>query len=694
MPSRSFGCLRLIAGLAFISIAVRALAIDPAYLSEMPTVERVKREIQGTDAQGTALRQIGAFWQLQEIIRTLAARRDPDQLTPDERRLMQAYYEASYYVSQAVENALTTEDEKRRWRIRSPYRFARTDPRFGVEELDLFKRFFSPAFRAAFDRANGAEEAQQRARAQSEKKAFEIAKANDAAAQARAGAVDPGTLAMRRCIAAGRSLFECLAEVMENQTTELAGIIDPSANKEVPPGLRMAGDYPGQGGFGITLNPGSATDPGSAAVTCGKLVPESHAYTVEMKNSQVVVTVQNDPMPLVLTFRPDGTLAGPGPIDIKGKVIIGYSTRQTTQNKPIQEYEAPQYSPHALSRVGGILYADVPVTVTVPNYAPKTERCSIGVLKASGPVEHPPVGVPKFLLPVDPTVTKLPPSPAGLRMGGTYANAGGLNVEFRPGFALVGCRDVAVVRIYTVAKQESQVVVTIQNDTAPIGLALRADGSLTGASGPVQVAGRVLAGIGADNQVAFAPKTENCALGTLTPAKQPQGEAAAGAAAARATINTAAPSGPNNVSTPAKPAGPAGTAVLSVVNGFAAQGGAANPLAGVFFFLMKESLETALTKAGFRPPQGMSAIRSWVAACNNGQPVCGQAIQASASSAAAFIKADATGRAQLAAVPAGTYYLFVLTRYNNQPILWNLRVDLGPGANSVTLDQRNAARIE
>lgn len=478
---------------------------NPAYLSEMPPVERVLREIQGSDPAETAARQMGAFLQFRQIILQLVdldPKRSRDQLTPDESRITQEYYTAYWRIAQ-------TKEEYQKFKALRGYDIS---PQFLDE---LFQRYFSPGFRATYAKANRDFEARQRARTQSEQKAFEIAKANDAAAQAQQGSGDPGTLAARRCIAAGRNLFECLAEVMGKGFKEITGIIDPSTNKEVPPGLRLNGIYPGQGGFGITLTPGSATDPGSAAVTCGKLVPEAHAYTVEVKNSQVVLTVQNEPMPLILTLRPDGTLAGPGPTEIKGKVIIGYSTGTRTENKMIQEYEAPQYSPHTLSRAGGILYAEVPVTVTVPNYAPKTERCTIGLLRSTGGAMMAPQGVAGFLGALDPSAKKTPPPPPGLRMAGSYSSPGGLAIEFRPEFALLGCRDVAVVRSYTVAKQESQVVVTIQNDTAPIGLALRPDGSLTGAPGTVQVAGRVLAGISADNQVSYSPKTENCLLGTL-----------------------------------------------------------------------------------------------------------------------------------------------------------------------------------
>ena len=179
------GSLTLIGWLAFIPIIAEAQALNPPYLSEMPTVERVKREIQGADPMDTAARQAGAFAQLRQIIYDLALsqRRDRNEVTSDEKRLADAYYAAAYYASQPIEKSLSNSDGK---------------------------------------------------------------------------------------------------------------------------------------------------------LTC------------------------------------------PGPVDIKGKVVAGYTTQQTRQNKQIQEYEAPQYSPSSLSRDAlGNLYADVPATVTIPIYRPKTERCSL-----------------------------------------------------------------------------------------------------------------------------------------------------------------------------------------------------------------------------------------------------------------------------------------------------------------------------
>jgi hypothetical protein len=64
------------------------------------------------------------------------------------------------------------------------------------------------------------------------------------------------------------------------------------------------------------------------------------------------------------------------------------------------------------------------------------------------------------------------------------------------------------------------------------------------------------------------------------------------------------------------------------------------------------------------------------------------------SDAISAARADITGKAVLPGVPPGTYYLMFALRYNNQPIFWDLKLELKAGANSVTLDQHNAAPVK
>lgn len=51
---------------------------------------------------------------------------------------------------------------------------------------------------------------------------------------------------------------------------------------------------------------------------------------------------------------------------------------------------------------------------------------------------------------------------------------------------------------------------------------------------------------------------------------------------------------------------------------------------------------------------------------------------------------DANGKAQLPPIAPGTYYLFGSAMQNGRSIIWNLKVVLKAGANTVTLDQGNA----
>jgi hypothetical protein len=141
-----------------------------------------------------------------------------------------------------------------------------------------------------------------------------------------------------------------------------------------------------------------------------------------------------------------------------------------------------------------------------------------------------------------------------------------------------------------------------------------------------------------------------------------------------------------------------GTAVLSVTSGLPAQAGTNNALAGKTFVLFKESFAGFLRRTGkFQGPPGsvrVAPLAAWLYACQTQSPVCQQALYEARPNAVGEAKADLNGKATLPGVPAGTYYLFAIAPYNKQALVWDLRVDLKPGANSVTLDQRNVAPLD
>lgn len=89
------------------------------------------------------------------------------------------------------------------------------------------------------------------------------------------------------------------------------------------------------------------------------------------------------------------------------------------------------------------------------------------------------------------------------------------------------------------------------------------------------------------------------------------------------------------------------------------------------------------------PPLGV-----WAYSCQTGSPACKQALYEMRPLSAGEAKTDASGRGVLPGVPPGTYYLFSLAPHNGRLLVWDLRVVLKAGANSVALDQSNSAPLD
>ena len=78
--------------------------LNPAYLKELPSVDRVMNDMKTSDPAETAARQMGALLQLKKMIEDAAGPRFFSRttgLTPDETRLRQQYYTAYYQLSQS-----------------------------------------------------------------------------------------------------------------------------------------------------------------------------------------------------------------------------------------------------------------------------------------------------------------------------------------------------------------------------------------------------------------------------------------------------------------------------------------------------------------------------------------------------------------------------------------------------------------
>jgi hypothetical protein len=134
--------------------------------------------------------------------------------------------------------------------------------------------------------------------------------------------------------------------------------------------------------------------------------------------------------------------------------------------------------------------------------------------------------------------------------------------------------------------------------------------------------------------------------------------------------------------------------MLLISSGLQAQPGGPNPLANHPYVLLRDSIASVMAKAGVQVPAGVSPYKVLGTACGNRTPDCQKIMAAVNADAASAARADANGKAALPAVPAGTYYLMISARYNNQALVWDMPIQLKTGNNSLTLTQANASAVK
>jgi hypothetical protein len=670
----------------------------PAYVSEFPSVDRVMKEMEASDPDETAARQMAAFWQLKQMIENMAGPRFyKPGLTPEEAKLRQAYYTAYYQIMQ-TKPEFKSFTAMRGYDVSDSFR------------NDLIKRLFPPNFAAEYAKATGQANAQFQAlhkarldaenrEAENQRKAAEAAQQQIEAEQTKKTATSKEEREFNRCVESGRGELQCMAEGLGKGINGMIGQIAPGYEIPTPPpGLRLNGSFTAQTGAHINFNSEVAM------VGCYE-VAAAQAYKVEVKNNQIEVRTSDDKKTVVLAYKTDGKLVGSGPITITGKVPEGTSTQTTygstttttTEQKQISQGEAWQYSPSQIHQNGQEYSVDQPTThttygptgtTTTTQYASRTKSCTLGVMT---PHQSDDAALYQVMGMLD-SSSKKGPLPIGLRMNGTYAGSGGLEIEFQPDSAEIQCGDAVLAMPYAVERKENQIVVNIKDAAAPVALTLGADGKLSG-SGQIQVIGRrgsrscplgVLAAneagaggaAGAKSSVAAAKPTATAAPSSSTPATN--SKSATGSAGSAATQPAATPNAPT------------GNALLSIAGKFDLPAGAPNPIVGHTFVLLRDNYETTLAKGGFQIPAGMTPAKATAQACANKAPDCQTAAAAINANSAAGVRMDATGKAAFPGVPAGSYFLIGSMRYNNQFLYWDLPVELKAGANSITLDPSNA----
>ena len=458
--------------------------MNPPYMNEFPSVNRVMKEIQGSSPQDTALRQTGAFRQLKQILQDSTGDRWlRNQLTPDETRIY-GEYDVAY-------NTLGKQTN-------FPLGGYGTDPKFHEE---LFTRFSMPGVRAAYDKAN----AESLARHQ-QFVAANNPPASNAGAQPSTGRGnpalinDPTAVATRRCLELGGAELECVGKGFLDGIIGMTGIDPAKITAPARAGLRVTGSYKDNSGIQLVFG-----DDSVAIAGCGKLVTDGHGYTVGKIGSQLAIQIQNQPKAILLAFGPDGKLVGPGATDVTGRVIVGYHNvtmykRYTKDN----------------SIVPGSAY-----TERVPDYGPATTRCTIGPLPTAGSNSSAGNALMNVLETLDPTKSEAEKArdaaksetPPGPRLVGIYTSAGGLKLDFETDTVILDCAQAHARQKYTVQNTPAQILITVQNGATPISLAMQTNGSLSGPAS-VNVSGKLVTDV-TDQGVQFALTSATCAVGTM-----------------------------------------------------------------------------------------------------------------------------------------------------------------------------------
>jgi len=646
------------------SILVFAQTPSSDYTNDLPSVERVKAEIKGSDPTDTLARQVAVFTYLQAYIDRIKSNRSArGTFTPGEQKMWNAYRNAAYEISQEYAKTHTPAEAQAFERLHGRYEMN------GTFYDDWSKRLIGPQSASAYKQAEAGLAAAGERRYQQEMQQYKQDRAAQQAADKQIFGTqglsdDPTAVAARRCLELGGSTLGCMGKGLSAGIMDLAGFGADAQESLMGPGragVVLKGLYKNSS----TVTALNFDDASVSLNGCGKLADDAHNYSLEKRSGLVRITIDNEPSPIVLTMRPDGGLVGPGLIDVKGRIIVGYFTSTHYEN--------------------GVATG----TTSTPDYRPAMGRCVVGALvKPPNPPSMPSAAQSASDGSAIGALTGMIGSfvpdagEVGLRMTGKYGG-GNLLLDFSGNSLVLDCGQAHVRQPYTVENTSNALLVHVQNSAGPFTLAVQPDNSLRGA-GSTTVNGRLVSGMSGDN-VTFAPHSETCDVGTF----RPKTGATPTASVATAPPAPAAPAASAPVAS--VPSATGGTSIkLTIISSFP---GGANPLAGATVALMSERFDTLLRKVGAPIAADVTPGKALQAYAANCFPPRSCPAYATAMHPYYVVKGnfDNTGRVVLTAqVPAGTYYVFCSAKGPNGAYVWDVPGQLKVGENTVTLTAANA----
>src|SRR5581483_11390537 len=461
---RPFRCALLLV-LATCSLAAIAQTTNPAYLADMPSVDRVKAAIQGTDPTDTLERQVAVFTYLSQYINRIKKPSAP--YTPDESRVKFSYDSAAYQIQQDYNKTHTQAENGAFDNAQFNYMLNHGD--------EWARKLIGPQSAAAYTSTLNDLSARQKAHVDAINKANEDAK--NAAASNGGSSNDPTVVAARRFAELGGTTGGCATKGLGQGMLALVGgdQLKDEVDAMQTVGVYLSGGYGGGNGasFYFTLN--------AAQIGCGKLVPDGHAYKLQRTPSGIQITVFSAPN-ITLALRPDGSLVGPGMVTVAGRIIVGYSNKTTTL--------VHQDGSEASGCAGA--YGSCRTTTSTPIYAPATARCNFATMAAPTPT-HQKTGAAADdgslgggLMGFFSSVVTL--ADPGLRMNGKFLSPTGLILDFEGDAVTLDCGPAHIKAPYTVQNAPGEFRVSVNNPGGPFILTLASDNTLHG-SGSTTVNG-------------------------------------------------------------------------------------------------------------------------------------------------------------------------------------------------------------
>ena len=515
-PLPSHSRLILLTALLCLSCSsVLAQGGSSDYTADLPSVDRVKAEVKGSDPTDSLARQVAVFTYLYTYVDRIKLNRDyRGPYTPGETRVMTAYRLAAYQISQDYAKTHTPAEAAAFERLHGQYEMNSDFYK------DWSKRLIGPQSAAAYKGAEAGLGATQQAHIAQEQAQYQ----KDVAAQ-QAGASglsnDPTAVATRRCLELGGDTTACVGKGFVGGFMDMIGFGADTVSSLTGPartGVVLSGLYHNPHTL-ASISFGTDT---AAIQDCGKLVADGNAYAINKSPTALEIVVENEPRPIHLSMRPDGVLSGPGPVDVKGRIIIGYHTVTTQAYLNGQ----PVY--------GGNCNGPCTTPTQVPDYAPKIERCHSASLAPPPPnnpasaAETQGAGMIGMLTGMMSTIA--PVSEPGLRMVGKYNSSSGLVLDFGGDAVTLDCGPAHVKQPYIVENSPAQILIHVRNSGGPFTLALAPDNTLRG-TGSTTVNGRLVSGMNGDN-VTYKPSSQQCNVATFTPASANSSTSVAGNIAA------------------------------------------------------------------------------------------------------------------------------------------------------------------